>query len=66
MMALPMNTVDRLADVDESYGTTAVSPITTAMVERSMPSSCAAICANTVRAPCPMSDVPDMIDTLPS
>ena len=27
-MALPMNTVERLAEVDESNGTTEVSPIT--------------------------------------
>ena len=42
--ALPMNTVERLADVDESNGTTDVSPITMAMRSGARPSSCAAIC----------------------
>ena len=51
MTAFPMKTVDRLADVDESNGTTDVSPITMAMRSGSTPSSCAAICISTVRAP---------------
>ncbi len=61
-----MNTVDRLAEVDESNGTTDVSPITIAMRSGARPSSCAAICIITVRAPWPMSDVPHRTDALPS
>ncbi len=53
-----MRTVERLAEVCWSYGTTAVSPITTVIQSIGAPSSCAAIWANTVRAPWPMSDVP--------
>ena len=53
-----MSTVDRLADVCWSYGTMAVSPITTVTHSSGAPSSWAAICANTVRAPWPMSEVP--------
>ena len=44
----------------------AVSPITTVTQSSGAPSSWAAICANTVRAPCPMSDVPAKTMTLPS
>ena len=61
-----MKTVERLADVEESNGTTEVSPITMAMRSGAMPSSSAAICFSTVRAPWPMSDVPDRIEALPS
>ena len=56
--ALPMRTVEREADVCWSYGTIAVSPMTTVTHSSGAPSSCAATCASTVRAPCPMSDVP--------
>ena len=65
-MALPMNTVDRLADVEESNGTTAVSPMVRTMRSGLTPSSRPAICAKTVRAPCPMSDVAENTETLPS
>ena len=53
-----MNTDDRLADVCWSYGTTAVSPMTTVTHSSGAPSSSAAIWAKIVRAPWPMSDVP--------
>ena len=56
--ALPIRTVDRLADVCWSYGTIAVSPMTTVTQSSGAPSSCAAIWAKIVRAPWPMSDVP--------
>ena len=65
-MALPMNTVDRLADVEESKGTTEVSPMTIATFSGSMPSDSAATWQKTVRAPWPMSDVPDSSVRLPS
>ena len=64
--ALPISTVDRLADVCWSYGTIAVSPMTTVTQSSGAPSSWAAICAKTVRAPWPMSDVPAKTITLPS
>ena len=56
--AFPMRTDDRLADVCWSYGTTAVSPMTTVTQSTGAPSSWAAIWAKIVRAPWPMSDVP--------
>ena len=56
--ALPISTVERLAEVCWSYGTTAVSPMTTVTQSSGAPSSSAAIWAKTVRAPWPMSDVP--------
>ena len=65
-IAFPMKTVERLADVEESNGATEVSPITRAIRSGGMPSSSAAICLSTVRAPWPMSDVPERIDALPS
>ena len=57
-MAVPMNTVDRLADVCRSNGTTDVSPITTDTSDKGTPSALAANWAKMVRAPWPMSDVP--------
>ena len=65
-MALPMKTVERLADVEESKGTTEVSPITTTIRSGAIPSSSATIWVKTVRAPCPMSEVPERTDALPS
>ena len=56
--ALPIRTDERLADVCWSYGTTAVSPMTTLTHSSGAPSSSAAIWAKIVRAPWPMSDVP--------
>ena len=64
--ALPMRTVDLDAEVCWSYGTTAVSPITTVTQSSGAPSSWLASCANTVRAPWPMSDVPAYTMTEPS
>ena len=64
--ALPIRTEDRLADVCWSYGTTAVSPMTTVTQSSGAPSSWAAIWAKIVRAPWPMSDVPAWTMTLPS
>ncbi len=61
-----MNTVERLADVEESNGTTAVSPMVRTMRSGLTPSSRPAICAKTVRAPCPMSEVAENTETLPS
>ena len=61
-----MNTVERLAEVDESYGTIAVSPIVITTRSGLTPSSLPAIWASTVRAPCPMSEVPESTDTLAS
>ena len=61
-----MITDDRLAEVCWSYGTTAVSPITTVTQSSGAPSSWAAIWAKIVRAPWPMSDVPEYTTTLPS
>ncbi len=61
-----MSTVRRDAEVCWSYGTIAVSPITTVTQSSGAPSSCAATCASTVRAPCPMSDVPAYTTTDPS
>ncbi len=63
---MPMNTDERLADVCWSYGTTAVSPITTVTQSSGAPSSPAAIWAKIVRAPWPMSEVPALTITLPS
>ena len=63
---LPIRTVERLADVCWSYGTIAVSPMTTVTQSSGAPSSCAAIWAKTVRAPWPMSEVPARTTTLPS
>ena len=57
-----MRTDERLADVCWSYGTTAVSPITTVTASIGAPSSWAAIWAKIVRAPWPMSDVPGVDD----
>jgi len=42
---------ERLAEVEESNGATAVSPITMVMRSAGTPNSCAAIWVNTVRAP---------------
>ena len=53
-----MSTDERLAEVCWSYGTTAVSPMTTVTQSIGAPSSSAAIWAKIVRAPWPMSDVP--------
>ena len=64
--AVPMKTVDRLADVCMSYGAAEVSPIITFTRSISTPSSWPAICASRVRAPCPMSEVPAMTVTDPS
>src|SRR5581483_2329427 len=64
--ALPMNTVERLADVEVSNGTIDVSPITIATRSVEIPNSSAAICASTVRAPWPMSDVAENTVALPS
>ena len=61
-----MRTDDRLADVCWSYGTTAVSPMTTVTQSSGAPSSSAAIWPKIVRAPWPMSDVPAYTTTLPS
>ena len=66
MSAFPMKTVERLADVEESNGTTEVSPMIMAIRSGAMPNSWAAICVKTVRAPCPISEVPERIDALPS
>ena len=49
--AWPMKTVERLAEVCRSNGTAAVSPMTTLTQSTGMPSSWAATCAITVRAP---------------
>jgi len=61
-----MRTDDRLAEVCASYGTTAVSPMTTVTHSIGHPSSPAAIWAKIVRAPWPMSEVPAYTTTLPS
>ncbi len=63
---MPIRTDDRLADVCWSYGTTAVSPMTTVTQSSGAPSSWAAIWAKIVRAPWPMSEVPAKTTTLPS
>ena len=61
-----MNTVDRLAEVEVSNGTIAVSPMTMCTRSAVIPNSSAATCASTVRAPCPMSDVAEKTVALPS
>jgi len=48
---LPISTVDRLAEVCWSYGTMAVSPMTTVIASSGVPSSSAAIWARIVRTP---------------
>ena len=64
--AVPMKTVDRLADVCRSNGAMPVSPMTIWTASTGSPSSSAAICDSTVRAPWPMSDVPASTVALPS
>ena len=58
--------VERLAPVDRSYGVNCVSAPITLMRAGSRASSSAAICVNTVREPCPISDVLTRTRAVPS
>src|SRR3990170_2265176 len=66
IVALPVWWVTRLANVPVSRGLESLSTRVTLTLSIGTPSSWAAICRITVRAPCPISTLPRMTSTLPS
>ena len=64
--ARPAIVVERLAPVERSYGVKRVSAPRTVTCSGSTPISSAAICANAVRGPWPISVVPTRTTTRPS
>src|SRR4030067_413606 len=66
MVALSVWWVTRLAKVPVSSGLVSLSTVVTFTFSMGTPSSWAAICRMTVRAPCPISTLPSSTSTLPS